>query len=298
MKGTTVTSTRAMRGAALVGLVVETLVAGCSREKIDGKSAESADTVESYDHFIERHPDSTLATQARARVAQLEEDRDWKQATTRDNADGYKQFLAQHANGKWAEEARIRIESSTLEGNPSPLTMNNSPAPNPAAAAAPPVSAPAPPVSKPAPGPASKPAPVAPSATQGNSASASEAPRSASSSAPTHTATATPHASSSAPVSTAPPAASAAAPDADSKGFGIQLGAFSTQQAALSAWKRLQVAYDAELHGLFAHAVPVHTGTGQLFRLQSPVGDESRARGICAALAKHSQPCVVVLPTP
>ena len=233
----------------------------CSREKIDWKSAESADTVESYDHFIERHPDSTLATQARARVAQLAEDRDWKQATTTDTADGYKQFLAQHASGKWAEEARIRIESSSLEGNPSPLTMNNTPpAPNPAHAAAQPV--PAPP---PAPAPASKPAP--------------------------------PHASS-APASAAAPAVPAATSDSEAKGFGIQLGAFGTQEAALSAWKRLQVTYDHELHGLFAHAVPVQTATGRLFRLQSPVGDESRARGICAALAQRSQPCVVVLPTP
>ena len=259
-----------------MGLAIVMLVAGCSREKIDWKSAESADTVESYDHFIERHPDSALATQARARVAQLGEDRDWKQATTTDTADGYKQFLAQHANGKWAEEARIRIESSTLEGNPSPLTMNNSPAPNSAGAA-------------------TAPAPVAPSARQSSSAPVSKAPPVASS-APPHTGTA-PHAAS-APSNTAAPATPAPGADAEAKAFGIQLGAFSTQQAALTAWKRLQVTYDHELHGLFAHAVPVHTGTVQLFRLQSPVGDESRARGICAALAKQSQPCVVVLPTP
>jgi hypothetical protein len=79
-------------------------------------------------------------------------------------------------------------------------------------------------------------------------------------------------------------------------GFGIQLGAFSTQAAALGAWKNLQVRFDPQLHGLFAHAVPVHATTGQIFRLQSPVGDEARARGICAALAQQSQPCVVVLP--
>lgn len=284
MKGTTVTSTRVMRGAALVSLVVVTLVAGCSREKIDWKSAEAADTVESYDHFIERHPESTLATQARARVAQLEEDRDWKHATTTDTADGYKQFLSQHANGKWAQEARIRIESATLESNPSPLAMNNAPAPNPAAAAAPPATAPAP-------GPASKPAPVAPSATQSSGAPAAKASAAGSTSAPPHAPAATPH-SSSAPQVPAPTAA------AEAKGYGIQLGAFSTQQAALSAWKRLQVTFDHDLHGLFAHAVPVHTGAAQLFRLQAPVGEESRARGICAALVKQSQPCVVVLPTP
>ena len=55
-----------------------TLIAGCSRERIDWKSAEAADTQEAYDHFLERHPDSELATQARARIAQLAEDKDWQ----------------------------------------------------------------------------------------------------------------------------------------------------------------------------------------------------------------------------
>ena len=100
----------------LASLFVLTALAGCSREKIDWKSAEAADTVEGYDHFIERHPDSALVTQAQTRVAQLNEDRDWKKATAADTADAYRQFLAQHENGKWAEEARIRVENFSLDG--------------------------------------------------------------------------------------------------------------------------------------------------------------------------------------
>lgn len=260
-KGTNVAQMRAKVTAVLAGLAVVMLVAGCSREKIDWKSAEAADTLESYDRFIERHPDSPLADQARARVAQLAEDKDWKRATATDTAESYRQFLAQHANGKWAEEARIRIESSTLEGNPSPLTASKEAAVPPNAASPSMTPAPsgnttraAPPAPAPAPVPASKPAPVA------------------------------------------APAARGAASDAASPGYGIQLGAFSSQAAALSAWKKLQVTYDSQLHGLFAHAVPVQTTSGQLFRLQSPVGEESRARSICASMAQQSQPCVVVLP--
>jgi hypothetical protein len=99
----------------IVVVIAVTLLGGCSREKIDWKSAEAADTLEGYDHFIERHPDSDLATQARARIAQLNEDRNWKRATVTDTADGYRQFLAQHENGG-AEEARIRIENFALDG--------------------------------------------------------------------------------------------------------------------------------------------------------------------------------------
>jgi cell division septation protein DedD len=300
--GDAVMKVSAVTRAVLLSVVALTLVAGCSRERIDWKSAESADTLQAYDHFIERHPDSALATQARARMAQLVEDRDWQRASTTDTAEAYKQFLAQHANGKWAEEARIRIENFTLETNPSPLaaaasdneasarqattageTQAGTPGAMRSGTARPgePASAESPPrVSPPPPGPPSKPAPVA---------QAAAAPASSSG------------ASAAAKPGSAPPPSQRATNStaaADSSSFGIQLGAFGTQAAALGAWKRLQVSFDHELHGLFAHAVPVRSTSGQLFRLQAPVGDESRARGICAALAKQSQPCVVVLPQP
>ncbi len=103
---------------ALAVLLAMTLLAGCSREKIDWKSAEAADTVEAYDHFLERHPDGELSTQARARVSQLNEERDWKRASATDTLQAYQQFLAQHENGKWTGEARIRVENFALDGTP------------------------------------------------------------------------------------------------------------------------------------------------------------------------------------
>ena len=103
---------RAGKLAALV--VVLTALAACSREQQDWRSAEASDTVEGYGQFLQRHPDSELATEARTRVAQLSEDLEWQRAGSADSADAYKQFLAQHPNGKWAQEARIRIENYAL----------------------------------------------------------------------------------------------------------------------------------------------------------------------------------------
>jgi cell division septation protein DedD len=94
------------------------------------------------------------------------------------------------------------------------------------------------------------------------------------------------------------PLAAAATPAPSLAQFGIQLGAFRSQDAALKNWNQLRVKYDSDLHGLVAHAVPVKQSAGELFRLQVPVGEEARARSICASLAKQSQPCVVVLPQP
>ncbi len=240
--------------AVLVAVASAMLFAGCSsRERIDWKSAEAADTVESYNRFIERHPDSELATQARARIAQLAEDKAWQSAVAADTADAYRAFLAQHANGKWAEEARIRIENFTLDTNTVPPPPNTAETATPAERG------------EPAQAPAAAPPKAAPSA---------PAPQ---------------------PSDSTSPGAIAHAPT--ETGYGIQLGAFSTQAAALGEWKRLQQKFDPELHGLFARAVPLKVSSGTLFRLQSPVGDESRARSICAALTEAAQPCVVVLPS-
>jgi hypothetical protein len=86
-------------------------------------------------------------------------------------------------------------------------------------------------------------------------------------------------------------------PADESSGYGIQLGAFSSQGAALTEWRRLQLKFDSQLHGMFARAIPVQVTSGTLFRLQSPTANESKAREICSELTKQQQPCVVVLPT-
>ena len=261
----------------LAGVFALATLTGCSREKIDWQSAESADTVEGYDHFIERHPEGALAAQARARVAQLNEDRDWKRATAADTADAYRQFLAQHESGKWAEEARIRVENFSLDGT--------------AAGPANPSTSPEPAVASTAGAPAVTPAPThGPKETQAPPVSASVQAKPAAE--PKVAAAPKPVATAKAAANTSAPAANAASP------FGIQLGAFHSQDAALKHWKQLQVKFDSDLHGLFARAVPVQQSAGQLFRLQAPVGEEAHARAVCASLVKRSEPCVVVLPPP
>lgn len=87
------------------------VLSGCSREKGDWRSAQAADTAESYEQFISKHPDSTLVAQARERLGQLAEEKDWRTAADVDSLEAYQQFLAQHPGGKWAREAQIRIDN-------------------------------------------------------------------------------------------------------------------------------------------------------------------------------------------
>jgi len=239
--------------AARVALTVTLLcaMAACSREQQDWRSAEAADTIEAYGQFLERHPDSELATQARARLAQLSEDRDWQRAESADSAEGYRHFLAQHPNGKWVQEARIRIENFSLLPAPSkePLV--------PAAA-----------------GPASP-------------ASAAAAPAVASSPVP-------PAAAASRPSATA--ASATARVGSPLSGYGVQLGAFSSEAGAADEWRQLSTRFASELHGLSPLVVSADTSSGHLFRLQAHVADEAHARAICESLRKRSQACVPVLP--
>lgn len=99
--------------AALV-LVCAMTLAGCSRVADDWRAAQTADSTEAFQEFMQQHPDSEYTVQAQERIKQLAEERDWQQASTLDTRDAYEQFVAQHADGKWAQEARVRIENFQL----------------------------------------------------------------------------------------------------------------------------------------------------------------------------------------
>jgi cell division septation protein DedD len=244
---------RAGRTVLFAALVT---LAACSSEQQDWRSAEAAGTIEAYGRFIEQHPGSELATQARARVAELTEDRDWQQATKVATVDAYRAFLGQHPNGRWSQEARIRIESFALGSIPRMQPQNPSLAP--------------------------------PSRASGvrllQLASAGPTPVMGVSAQP------------SAGASAAVVASSGGYPAPSSTGYAVQLGAFSSPAGADRAWQRLQSRFGAQLSGLSPHVVAADTSSGQLYRLQASASGEVQARAICDSLRQHAQSCVPVLP--
>ena len=96
-------STRALVTLFAIPLLA---LAACSREKSDWRSAQAADSPESYEQFIAGHPDSTLVATARERLQQLAEEKDWRAAAETDTLEAYQQFLAQYPAGKWAQAKR------------------------------------------------------------------------------------------------------------------------------------------------------------------------------------------------
>jgi cell division septation protein DedD len=134
-----VMSTTGIYSVAILAAVL--MLASCSRESADWKSATTADTREGYQQFLQQHPKSSNADSARTRLQALAEERDWQAAAAVDTRAAYERFVAQHADSKWVQEARIRIENFAQAG-----TSSNSSAA--AVAAAPAVPAPAPPTAK------------------------------------------------------------------------------------------------------------------------------------------------------
>src|SRR6516164_864649 len=103
--------------AALIALFA-CLAAACSREQQDWRSAESANSPEGWQRFLEQHPESELAGRARARITELEVQRDFQRADRIGTMDAYRDFIAHHPSGEWSERARIRIESFSLGSAP------------------------------------------------------------------------------------------------------------------------------------------------------------------------------------
>ena len=272
-------------------VVMVGLAAGCSRERQDWRSAQSADTSEAWERFIEQHPDSELVAQARARIAQLTEQRAWQYARNVNTVDAYREFIASHPKGRWSEEARIRIEGFSLGSAP------HTALPTPEEAAAIDASARVHAFRLGTASPESTESPVTPRAAD----TAARAEAVVQPDAPATPGEAAQAAPPDAPAAAAPesrgslsPSPSPASPPLTA-GYGVQLGAFGSEASADRAWQLLQGRFAPELAGLSPRIVVASTNAGQLYRLQAPAAGEAQARAICASLQEHSQPCVPVV---
>jgi len=283
---------RAVLTAVMLGLAV-----ACSSEQQDWHSAQAADTSEAWGRFLEQHPDSELAAQARSRITQLTEQRDWQHAESIGTVDAYRGFLAEHPSGKWSGEARIRIEAFALGSAPRTAPQS----PEEAAQSRAPWGVNALQLARGAgpPGAQSPDAPAAggvelPQAVTDAVADTSGAPSELA--RPGEAAQPVPPAQLISPAQPVPPADVAASNSLAAAGYGVQLGAFATQASADREWQRLQGRFGAELGGLSPRIVPASSDSGQLYRLQVAAAGEAQARALCDSLRGQAQACVPVVP--
>jgi hypothetical protein len=268
-----------LRGVCVAGAAL-LLLAACSPEAGDWRNAQSADSIEAYDAFVAKYPQSEFAAQATERTKQLGEERDWQTATAADTADAYQQFLSAYPDGKWSQEARVRIENfNVMQGGvtapapaPQPVaTPAPAVAPPPVVTAAPAVAAP-PPAATSTPPVAAQP-PAAPAAQPPPKAAPQPAPKPA--------------------VAAAAPAVPAPPPSAAAGMHRVQLGAFSNESNALAQWKAARDRFD-QLQGLSPLLTPTSGNGARLYRLQAAVRSEADARALCDVLKAGGQPCLYV----
>jgi hypothetical protein len=282
-------------GRVALVTVLASLAVACSGEQQDWRSAESADTTEAWGRFLEQHPESELAGQARTRLAQLEVKRDWQLTDRIGTIDAYRAFLSQHPTGRWSEAARIRIEGFSLGSAPriAPPTPEELAASQSAGVRALHLATAATSDAMPA---------------KAESDSAVTVP--AESAVPAvETATdepTVPRRALAEPGEAAQPAdagvqaAAASGGGADTSvlptgGYGVQLGAFSSPAGADREWQRLQGRFGAELNGLSPHIVLASTDSGALYRLQVAAAGEAQARALCDTLKEQAQACTPVI---
>jgi hypothetical protein len=84
-------------------------------------------------------------------------------------------------------------------------------------------------------------------------------------------------------------------PAKERESFGIQIGVYSSEWAAVNEWRRFQLLFPNLLSGLTITLVPIDLGDAKtvyrLYRLQAGPVQEQRARTICAALDQQQEEC-------
>jgi hypothetical protein len=285
-------------GRVVLFALVAGMTAACSGEQQDWRSAESADTTEGWQRFLDQHPDSELVNEARSRIQQLQERRDFQRADRIGTVEAYRDFLSYHPSGIWSERARIRIESFSLGSTPriAPPTpeeaatfadsgvraLRLATATATQAAAAPAQSAIVQPAALP-----SSPAVAPPEPTPAVPPEASGPENAARRAVPGEPAQAA------ADVPVAPDAPGGSGPQ---PAYGIQLGAFGSEASADREWRRLQVRFGPELGSMSPRIVLAESDSRQFYRLQVPASGEAQARAICDSLREQSQACIPVVP--
>lgn len=87
-------------------------------DRREWRTAQAADTLESYEGYLAANPAGEYVPLAQRRLIELKEQRDWRVATEIDTADAYRAFIDAHPKGKWVREARIRIQNFLLDPMP------------------------------------------------------------------------------------------------------------------------------------------------------------------------------------
>ena len=98
----------------LCGLcLLATLALGaCSSTQSDWSQANAAHTVAAYEAFLEEHPNTPQAVEARNRIHSLKDEQAWAQAQQVNTVQSYQNYIQDEPSGAHLDEAKDHISSS------------------------------------------------------------------------------------------------------------------------------------------------------------------------------------------
>ncbi len=91
----------------LLSIVLILALSGCATTQRDWKDANRLGTIESYEQFLQKHPNSEQADAARRLLPEMRVHRDWNQAEAINTIESYEQFLQKHPNSEKADAVRV-----------------------------------------------------------------------------------------------------------------------------------------------------------------------------------------------
>ncbi len=250
-------------------MVIAAALGACSNPEGDFRTAEQTNTEAAWQEFLNQHPDSALAGQARLRLDDLREQQDWAKAQQAESPEALRAYLQAHPMGPNADAALEQLlnlerqfiwqtatRTATREAFENFLLQY----------------------------------PDAPEAAEARERIAAlSAPVSARSAA------AKPAAGQATSGGGKTPASQSAATPKSSVGKArLQFGAFSTRARALQQRKLLESKFGQLLPGTMTVDAPVSASKDQLYRLRSAPMSEAQARSSCNALKEQGQACVIV----
>lgn len=250
-------------------ILLAAVLGACSNPESDYRAAEQANTEAAWREFLNQHPDSALAGQARLRLDDLREQQDWDKAQQAQSPEALRTYLQAHPMGPNADAALEQLlelerrfiwqtasRTATREAFDNFLLQY----------------------------------PDAPEAAEARERIAALTPAVPARPAPARSAAARSEPGRSKTAVSQP----VAAPNASTGNARMQFGAFSTRERALQQRKVLASKFGHMLPGTVTVDAPVSGSKDQLYRLRSAPMSETQARSSCAALKEQGQACVIV----
>ena len=82
------------------------VLVGCATVRKDWEYAQTVNTVQSYQDFIRKHPQSEFSREAYNRIEKL----DWQRTQATNTIDSYSRYLSHYQDGKFSSLAKERID--------------------------------------------------------------------------------------------------------------------------------------------------------------------------------------------